>query len=266
MEAINDLNNNAALCIHCHTRPLSCHWNCLADTHKSWLSIWFMLHLEAACKDALHLFFSSSILSLRLCYFHHQHVTTELLNVWSFFYLVSHRLSFCLCFIYYCFYSLTHDHNIEEKRFATSSAGLPLRTQIKHSFSLTNAQLISPASHWKAKMFVWKPLIPLLFASLSLSFSATWSFLFKLRWADKQIKSVTSCLHEPDGKSITSAILVSQSSNHTSGPWQREWEWGGHADLTLYSSEQKYFCKLEFKGHECINRHSYVFSCALDFD
>lgn len=49
-EAINDLNNNAALCIHCHTLALGHHQDCLSDTRESRLSIWFMLHLEAVCK------------------------------------------------------------------------------------------------------------------------------------------------------------------------------------------------------------------------
>lgn len=69
-------------------------------------------------------------------------------------------------------------------------------------------------------------LIPSLLTSLSRRLSLASSLLFKLRWADKQIKSVTSCLHEPDRKSISSAMLVSQSSNHTSTPWQPRWGWG----------------------------------------
>ena len=52
MEAINDLNNNAALCIHCHTLTCSHHQDCPADTHKSRLSIWFMWCVEAVCKGA----------------------------------------------------------------------------------------------------------------------------------------------------------------------------------------------------------------------
>lgn len=58
-------------------------------------------------------------------------------------------------------------------------------------------------------------------AALYLIFSPAPSIRPKLRWADKQIKSVASCLHEPDRKSIWAAMLVSASSNHTSTPWQR---------------------------------------------
>lgn len=49
-EEINDLNNNAALCIHCHTLALHHHQDCLSDTHESRPSVWFMLHHEAVCK------------------------------------------------------------------------------------------------------------------------------------------------------------------------------------------------------------------------
>lgn len=63
--------------------------------------------------------------------------------------------------------------------------------------------------------------LPHFLTSLSRGLDPAPSLPPKLRWADKQIKSVTSCLHEADRKSIWAAMLVSTTSNHTSTPWQR---------------------------------------------
>ncbi len=104
----------------------------------------------------------------------------------------------------------------------------------------------TPAAHFNFKLANSKKewlcgtlsLIPSLLTSLSLCLSPASSLLFKLRWADKQIKSVTSCLHEPERKSISSAMLVSQSSNHTSTPWQpRVGGGGGLMGLHLLSAD-----------------------------
>lgn len=111
-EAINDLNNNAALCIHCHTLALGRHRDCLSDTREPRLSIWFMLHLEAvfevdspSSSASFNLSLGSVprpvLLSLRLCYLHH-HVTIKslLLNLLHPLLFPSSRCLFpalCIC-------------------------------------------------------------------------------------------------------------------------------------------------------------------------
>lgn len=105
-EAINELNNNASVCIHCHTLILCHHQDCLSDTHTDCPSgsrFVFWLH-HPPPSPPFCVFFS-----LRLGYLHH-HVTTQsiLLNLlWLLFIPAS---PFCFPALCVCLFLCSSHH------------------------------------------------------------------------------------------------------------------------------------------------------------